>query len=278
MKSTLVSVASAAMLAGAVAVPIPTAAGATRVAAPEPPYEGTVFLDPGIVTADDPSAFESMSYAGRGMRRVYDRRAADFVEIDAYLFDVVFDDGLSTEAVVNPEVGSVAAAEQEADRYGRAVGQLPHVLRVDVDQLWIHRGNELFGGGNRSILIHTGQAALYQADGFLEEALVHEGAHTSLDERYYQEGSGWRQAQGADGAFISTYARDFPLREDVAETFVPYLAQRYHASRIDRVTERTIRTTVPHRLSFLDEEDARHVSGDLGAERHDREEPRRLGP
>lgn len=248
MKRAWVAIATV-MALGAAASPV-VGAAATE---PVPPYDGTIFLDPDIVVASDPSVLVSVTDVGRGTRLVYDRRVADWVEIDAYLFDVVYDDGLTTEVVVNPEFGSTAAREQ-ADTYAWLVGQLPHALRVDVDQLWIHRGTEPFGGGNRSILIHTGQSALYQADGILEETLIHEATHTSLDEAYYLPGSGWRQAQADDDAFISTYARDYPLREDVAETFLLYLAVRYRLDRIDEHLAETVRSVIPHRLAFLDTE------------------------
>lgn len=250
MKKALIAIASVSALV-LTTITQPSASG---VGAPEPPYEGTIFLDPDIVTESDPSALASVTYAGRGMRQVYDRRVEAFVDINAYLFNTSYDDGLRTEAVVNPEFGSRDIAREQAETYARLVGQLPHVLREDVDQLWIHRGTQPFGGGSRSILIHTGQSAHYLADGILEETLVHEAAHTSLDAGYYRAGSGWRQAQNADNAFISTYARDFPLREDVAETFLLYQAVRYSPDRIDEELAETVRATVPHRLQFLDGE------------------------
>ena len=68
----------------------------------------------------------------------------------------------------------------------------------------------------------------------LDETLVHEAAHTSLDPTHASS-AGWLAAQAADGVFISTYAADHPLREDVAESFLTYLAVRY---RSDRMLER----------------------------------------
>ena len=64
-----------------------------------------------------------------------------------------------------------------------------------------------------------------------KETLVHEAAHTSLDSAH-ASAAGWLAAQSADPTFISTYARDFPAREDIAETFVLYLAVRYRSDRI----------------------------------------------
>jgi hypothetical protein len=249
VKRTLIALATVMVLIGA-ASPVAGAASARA----EPPYYGTIFLDPDIVVASDPSALVSVTDAGRGVREVYDRRVEAFIEIDAYLFDVVYDDGLTTAAVVNPEFGSVAAAREQADTYAWLVGQLPHVLRVDVDELWIHRGTEAFGGGNHSILIHTGMAEDYKAGGILEETLIHEATHTSLDAGYYRAGSGWLQAQADDDAFISTYARDFPLQEDVSETFLLYLAVRHRLDRIDAELAENVLSIVPHRLAFLDTE------------------------
>ena len=219
-----------------------------------PPFDGTAFLDPDILTAADPTAFEGLTYSGRGPRTVFDRRVNDWVTIQAYLFDATFRDDLAFEVQVNPEFGSVAAAQAQAERYSRRVGQLPHALRTQVQALWIHRGVQPFGGGNDSILIHTGQGDIYSRDGFLEEILVHEAAHTSLDEEH-ANAPGWRSAQQADGTFISTYARDHPRREDVAETFSAWLAVRYKADRIPAQMKRTIEQAVPNRLAYFDAQD-----------------------
>ena len=40
----------------------------------EPPYWGTIFVSSEIVTASDPSCFESIEERGIGMRTMYDRR------------------------------------------------------------------------------------------------------------------------------------------------------------------------------------------------------------
>ena len=54
----------------------------------------------------------------------------------------------SIEVQVNPEYGE-AEALSVAEKYSRAVGRLPAFLLADVDTIWIHRGVEGFGGGNR---------------------------------------------------------------------------------------------------------------------------------
>ena len=210
----------------------------------------TIFIDPDILTPSDPTTLVSVTEAGSGERTMFDRRVDDFVAYEAWLFDVVFDDGIITEFQVNPEFDAVEALA-EAEKYAEIIGRLPTVLRADLATVWIHRGIELFGGGNDNILIHTGQAAAYENDGILEEALVHEAAHTSLDAEHATS-AGWIAAQEEDDRFISQYAEDYPTREDIAESFVPYLAVRYKSEGITAFLAAVILDAIPARIDYLD--------------------------
>lgn len=214
-----------------------------------PPFGGTIFLDPDIVIESDPSTFQNISSQGTGERLMYDRRSG-WITTNPHLFQASYDDGLSIEIQINPEF-SEADAATEAERYARMFGQLPTLLRKDVETSWIHRGVNPWGGGNRNLLIHTGQAALYQQDGIAEETLIHEASHTSLDADY-SASPGWLDAQQADPTFISTYARDFPTREDIAESFLPYVALRYRRDRISNELAATFEVTMPNRIQFFD--------------------------
>ena len=216
-----------------------------------PPFSGTIFIDPDIITAADPTTFEGLIYAGQAPRLMFDRRVNDWITVDAYLFDATFDDGLEAEVQVNPEFGSEDDALEQALMYAEVIGRLPTALRLDVETVWIHRGTEPFGGGNSNLLIHIGQAALYEADGILEETFLHEAAHTSLD-GLHADSPGWLAAQAADPVFISTYARDFPNREDIAESFLPWLAVRHRQERIDQTLADRILLAIPNRLQYFD--------------------------
>ena len=207
---------------------------------------------------------------------MFDRRVDDDVECEAYLFDATFDDGLTAEIQVNPEFGSEAAAQAEADKYGDVIGRLPTVLRADVETVTIHKGTRPFGGGNDNLLIHTGQSARYEADGILEETLVHEASHTSLDDAH-AEAAGWLDAQRADAEFISNYARDNPIREDVAESFLPYLAIRYRADRIDGELADTLNVDDSRTHRVLRRAGVRHVSDRASAGRSQRRRDGRRG-
>lgn len=216
-----------------------------------PPFSGTIFINPDILTPDDPTTFEGIVYQGQEQRTMFDRRVNDWIQVNAYLFVASYDDGLSAEVQVNPEFGSKEAAEMEAETYAEVIGRLPTALRKDVETVWIHKGVQPFGGGNNNLLIHVGQAAEYVQEGILEETLVHEASHTSLDAAH-SSAAGWKEAQDLDDLFISTYARDNEEREDIAESFLPYLAIRYRADRIPDTLAETIRTSIPNRIEYFD--------------------------
>ena len=157
---------------------VPLAPGTRQ---PEPPFSGTIFIDADIITSSDPTTFQGLAYEGQGTRMMFDRRVSNWISVEAHLFGANFDDGLTAEIQVNPEFGDSSAARVEAEKYADVIGRLPTALRNDVETVWIHKGTEPFGGGNHNLLIHVGQADLYAADDILEETLVHEAAHTSLD-------------------------------------------------------------------------------------------------
>lgn len=216
-----------------------------------PPYSGTIFLNPDIITTADPTTYTGITYTGQANRVAFDRRVNAFVTMNAFLFTVTYSDHAPIEVRVNPEFATAAAAQIQADLYARVIGQLPSVLRTNIRTITIQAGVQPFGGGTDDILVHTGQGALYAASGILEETLVHEASHTSLDPTNASS-RGWLAAQTADPDFISTYARDNPTREDVAESFLPYLMVRYRRDRIPVSLAATIQATIPNRILYFD--------------------------
>jgi hypothetical protein len=217
----------------------------------QPPFSGTIFIDPDIITSADPTTLQGLTFKGKASRTMFDRRVNTFIAVEAYLFTASYDDALGAEIQVNPEFGSEESAQVVAERYGSVIGRLPTALRSRVETVWIHQGVQPFGGGNNNLLIHVGQADLYERDGILEETLVHEAVHTSLDAAH-ASATAWIAAQAADGNFISTYARDFPGREDLAESFGPWLAVRHRSGRISQSLANTILQAIPHRIAYFD--------------------------
>jgi len=214
-----------------------------------PPWSGTIFTSPAILTEDDPTTYGGRVYDGVGTRTTYDRREAAWVETEVHLFTATFDDQ-EVEVRVNTEF-TLEEAEEHGDTYLPAIGRLPPLLLVDVDTVTIHGGDEPFGGGNRDLLIHTLQGDRYIADGILEETFAHEAAHTSLD-GHHAATPEWIAAQEADGGFISDYAEEWPQREDVAESVVPYLAYRLRPEAYAGFELTAVADAIPNRVTYFD--------------------------
>ena len=219
-----------------------------------PPYQGTVFITPNLLGPADPTSLQSVTYIGRGERVIYDRRPGPWITVNAYLFSVRYE-GTDLEFQVNPEFGSRGAAQTEVDTYAAALGRLPAVFLLRAQKVQINAGHKLFGGNwhDRSFLIHTDQGKEYIRNGHLEEALIHEGAHVSLDGAHASS-PGWRAAQTKDGVSISAYARDYPDREDIAESILPYFALRYRPDRLTDSDRAAILAAIPNRLIYFDEQ------------------------
>lgn len=215
----------------------------------DPPFWGTVFIGPEVMTEDDPTVFTTAKYAGTGKRTMYDRRSG-WVDLEPHLINAHFSDGSIIEVQVNPEINK-AEAEGYANRYLPAIGQLPLVLRRDVKTVWIHRGHEPLGGGNNNLLLHIDSVEDNMSKGVQEETLIHEASHTSLDADHAKNPR-WLQAQALDGEFITSYAKDHPKREDVAESFQRYLVLRWKPDRLTSEQRQKITSTIPNRIRYFD--------------------------
>ena len=230
-----------------------------------PPFDGTIFITGDIITSTDPSLFSEIEYKGTGSRQMFDRRnGGSFNNVEPYLFDTSFTDGLKTEIQINSEF-TLDEATIEATKYAFLIGQLPTALRKDVETMWIHKGIESYGGGNNNLLVHTGQTERYESyiASIVEETLLHEATHTSLDSYHYpnggwtqsgySKGKGWIEAvENDNGCYISTYARDFPYREDLAELMPLYVAVRYFPERISSELRDKILSCNINRIRYLD--------------------------
>jgi len=216
-----------------------------------PPFHGTIFINPDIITSSDPSTFIDLYYNGQALRTMYDRRISDWIDLEPYLFPANYDDSLTIEIQVNPEFGNPEKARLVALKYAVVIGRLTTELRKDVETVWIHRGLEAFGGGNNNLLIHTDWSEKhYEKQGILEETFVHEAAHTSLDS-YHANDPDWINAQSTDCNFISDYAKEHPEREDIAESYLPYFAVKYRRSRIPESLTMKIEKAIPNRIEYF---------------------------
>ncbi|MFL2610974.1 MAG: InlB B-repeat-containing protein [Flavobacteriaceae bacterium] len=225
----------------------------------EPPYGGTIFVTGNIITSTDKSVYDSLVYKGTDRRTMYDfRNGGAFIEHDPFLYDAYFSDGLVTEIQINSEF-SVDQSLLEAEKYGFSLGQLSKGLRKHVETMWIHKGTESYGGGNNNILVHTGMSKIYESyytGNIIEETLLHEATHTSVDAYVYPDrltnGEEWIKAVDKDNCYISDYARDYPYREDLAELMPLYIAVKFFPDRISEDVRNKILSCCINRILYLD--------------------------
>ena len=222
----------------------------------KPPYDGTIWYFPDVINSNDPTTFQELIYVGKDNREMYDRRpgGGGWIYKEVYLFNAIYEDR-TIEIQVNPEFKNVENASKEALYYSEIIGRLPNFLLTNLKTVWIHKGNNDWGGGNENFLIHTGRTKEYNRKNIIEEVFIHEGAHTSLDWDWggVIDENQWRKAKRQDKKHISKYAKKFD-GEDVAESILPWIAVRYRSDRISNADAEIILKTIPNRLKFFDEQ------------------------
>ena len=62
----------------------------------DPPYGGTIFVEPEIINSSDPTSYVTTKYTGKGERFMYDRRNG-WITVLAYLFEVTYEKGVKVE-------------------------------------------------------------------------------------------------------------------------------------------------------------------------------------
>lgn len=219
-----------------------------------PNLSGTCYIDenPVLVQEGLQTTFTGVSYAGQGTRTVFDRRTGAFASLNMHLFPTKYsDEDKTVEIQVNCEF-SLEEATEQANFYGAAIGRSPKSCRTKVETVTIHNGNGSFGGGNKNLLIHKLDGDQLHQLGSIDAVFMHEGCHTSIDPDHLLTPEYKRAIEADCGNFVSIYARDFPQREDMAETFEPWFITRYRKDKISQEVYDRITGMIPNRLAYFD--------------------------
>lgn len=228
--------------------------------------EGTIYVFANIIRSDDASTYKTVQpkKEASGQRYVFDRlNSPEWHWIQVWLFKATYTDGFTVEVQVNEaDFPDQNDAKPQAKRFAQAIGLLPKALRQGLDTVTIHGRKALFGGQTTNIppggglvgnlVVYTKEADEYEANWkCLNEAIAHELVHVSFDPSYASDAE-WTQAQTADGIYISSYAAvDNGTREDLAESFVPYIGVQYWPSRVSTANQNLVLKNIPHRLEFF---------------------------
>tara|TARA_B100001175_G_scaffold290519_1_gene275038 strand:+ start:474 stop:1244 length:771 start_codon:yes stop_codon:yes gene_type:complete len=222
-------------------------------------FPKNLYTDCDIINKKDPTSFQKLSFVEEKKINFWDRRKQkssgwNKSNFKAFIFKAEFEKSKNVLIRVNSEFKTKEKAEELALKYGNMAGQLPNFLRTGLKTVTIHKGAKAWGGGNNDILIHISDR---EAKGkCVEEIMIHEGGHTSLDGAWggLIKWNVWKKTIKADKKYISKYAKRFPKREDVAETINWWIAVRCKLDRISQTNYKKIIEGIPNRLKYLDEQ------------------------
>ena len=226
----------------------------------EPPFGGTMWDLPDLITSSDYTIYSTSSYQGIETRLFYDKSIPDFINYPAHIYKVNFGDDLSIDFEIYTEFTQEEAVNIEK-KYAPLIGQLGKDLRKNIKSFEFLKGEEVASAQRTddlnyaNITFHTDwltNLVETRPDGDkTEELLIHESAHLSIDPYVYGQ-QGWTDAVNLDGNFLSTYAKDNPDSEDVAETFQAYIAVKFFPDRISNSLRDTILSVCLNRFKYFD--------------------------
>ena len=226
----------------------------------EPPFSGTMWDLPDLIKSSDYTIYSTSTYQGIETRLFYDKSIPDFINYPAHVYKVNFGDDLSVDFEIYTEF-TQEEAESIEQKYAPLIGQLGKDLRKNIKSFEFLKGEEVASAQRTddlnyaNITFHTDwltNIVETRPDGDkTEELLIHESAHLSIDPYVYGQ-QGWTDAVNLDGIFLSTYAKDNPDSEDIAETFQAYIAVKYYPDRISNSLRDTILSVCLNRFKYFD--------------------------
>ena len=200
----------------------------------ETPHATNV-LYPYLIVDTDPSDFIAVSHE---LTSSYHQFRAEFTNSE----DVVI--RVSTSYVYEDAV-------EIAIEYGRTIGQIPSLIRLNLKTLTLLEGDGHPSSGEHTV---TYVDLRINSWGVKEENLIHDFAHASLNglNGLLNERE-WSSAVREDNYFFpSLYAAQHPYDEDVPETIVMYLVSRWRPERFDKELIDFINTNMSSRFEILD--------------------------
>ena len=219
----------------------------------EPVFKGgSSFLTTNIYSDKDPTSFIKNEYVETKILSMHDGRTENIDNTTAYIFNSFF--GNETQKVVEVRVNSndfnIKKAESEVNKYSILIGRLPGFLVSKLNFIEMHGGNALWGGSPdyNSILIHTEKGEEYIKENVVYDIIAHEFAHAVMDTEHLLS-LDWKYAIYKDCIAISEYAKEFPNREDLAETFSVYISYRRGNLTPDLIEGIN---KIPERIRYLD--------------------------
>lgn len=205
---------------------------------------------PFLIADSDPSTYTDLAWVGENRIRVAHSEQSPR---SVYVYEARYADQQTISVMVDQGFAR-SRADDLATFYARRVGQLPARSALDEFVVLVCCSDTAAAyanrGRNRVAIFHRDERGL---SGRLGGTMLHEYAHLAYDGAAYASAN-WRAAVAADDQFITAYAREFPNREDVAESYVAWFAVRCSADRLLPPSEAAfLRSSIPARLAYFDD-------------------------
>jgi hypothetical protein len=207
-----------------------------------------------FIRTDDKSAFSCISYQGTERAEMPDKRRDALFDDGTFVFQANYKDGTSVGLWAHSDFGTKPTAQRFVEPVAQAIGKLPTVMRSKLDHVVIHKGDEFaFGEADgHFFVLYSDNIRTRIRTHDLEETVFHESVHATLDAKYLRNRS-WRNAQRADGAFVTDYAARLPKKEDLAESALFAWTLLVHPGRLPQAIEAQVRQVMPNRLAFFED-------------------------
>jgi pectin methylesterase-like acyl-CoA thioesterase len=211
-----------------------------------------VSTDIDFIKNSDPDVFKSLTYMGQIENEMPDNRNSILMDKNSYVFEASFTNGSNIGIWCHSSFGSKSAAEQYAVKLCPRLGKLPESHLRMLDHVVIHKGDNTAFAETEGhfFVLYSDNMDMRINSNDLEETVFHESVHATI-QNTYKESKVWKNAQLADGNFITTYAKKHPDLEDLPETALFAYTMIKFPERLSISIEEWIKKNTPNRLAFF---------------------------
>jgi len=227
----------------------------THSALADPVFPNSVVSnDLEFIKTTDQDVFSCLGFVGTRRAEMPDKRNNQLFANGVFVFKAQYKDGTNVELWAHPDFETEAKALSSVEPVARAIGKLPTVMRSRLDHVVVHFGDETaFGEAEGNFfVIYSDNINIRLRNHDLEETVFHESVHATLDARYLRSRV-WRNAQRADGKYVTNYAASNPGKEDMAESALFAWAILVHPGRLPSHIETVVKSIMPNRLEFFED-------------------------
>lgn len=212
-----------------------------------------VSTDIDFIKSNDPDAFISLAYIGQEDKEMPDSRTEELFDTNTYVFEASFSNGKIVEIWAHSSFGSKSAAQEYADKLTSRLGKLPKFMRDILSHAVVHNGDAgaFSDAEGHFMVLYSDNMDTRISNNDLEETVFHETVHATLDE-IHASSSAWTNAQTSDGNFITDYAEEYPIREDLAESAIFAYTMIKYPGRLSSEVEEWVSIYIPNRFAFFE--------------------------